>query len=140
MLDAKGLVALWREGLGAQKALYYYVQGKTFGYQSHPQLERFKATQDPVASIVAYMQVVYNESIERGYTFNQSLILSGFPVTVKELIPVTSGQIDYEIEWLESKLTQRSPADLNRLMKPALHPLFNEVPGGIESWERIQDI
>ena len=35
LLDAKGLVALWREGLPAQKVL----QGKTTGYRSHLQDE-----------------------------------------------------------------------------------------------------
>lgn len=140
MLDTKGLVALWREGLGAQKALYYYVQGKPFGYQSHPQLDRFKSSHDPVGAIVAYMQAVYNESLERGYTFNQSLILPGFPHFAEGLIPVTSGQIDYELEWLESKLLHRSPADLDRLKHATLHPLFHEIPGEIESWERVQDI
>jgi len=37
-LDAKGLVALWREALLAQKVL----QGKTKGYRHHPQLIRFQ--------------------------------------------------------------------------------------------------
>jgi len=37
-LDAKGLVALWREYLLAQKVL----EGKTTGYTNHPQLLRFK--------------------------------------------------------------------------------------------------
>jgi hypothetical protein len=36
-LDAKGLVALWREGLLAQKVL----AGLTKGYRHHPQLTRF---------------------------------------------------------------------------------------------------
>ena len=140
MLDTKGLVALWREGLGAQKALYYYVQGKPFGYQSHPQLDRFKASPDPVAAIVAYMQAIYNESLERGYAFNQTLLLPGFPSVAERFIPVTLGQIDYELEWLESKLLQRSPADLDRLKEATLHPLFYEIPGEIESWERVQEI
>lgn len=140
MLDTKGLVALWREGLGAQKALYYYVQGKPFGYQNHPQLDRFKTSPEPVAAIVAYMQAVYNESIERGYTFNRSLILPGFNEAPKGLIPVTSGQIDYELEWLESKFLQRSPAELERLNEVTLHPLFHEISGEIESWERVQGI
>ena len=41
-LDAVGLVALWREGLLAQKVLV----GKTKGYKNHPQLERFKKHKD----------------------------------------------------------------------------------------------
>ncbi len=37
-LDAKGLVALWREALLAKHVL----EGKTVGYLNHPQLNRFK--------------------------------------------------------------------------------------------------
>jgi hypothetical protein len=37
-LDARGLVALWREALLAQKVL----QGATRGYRHHPQLARFR--------------------------------------------------------------------------------------------------
>ena len=37
-LDAKGLVALWREALLAKHVL----EGKTVGYLNHPQLTRFK--------------------------------------------------------------------------------------------------
>jgi Pyrimidine dimer DNA glycosylase len=44
-LDAKGLVALWREGLLAQKVL----RGATKGYKHHPQLIRFRAQRNPVS-------------------------------------------------------------------------------------------
>ncbi len=37
-LDRQGLLAVWREGLLAQKVL----QGKTKGYKNHPQLKRFQ--------------------------------------------------------------------------------------------------
>ncbi len=37
-LDAKGLVALWREALLAQAVL----AGRTRGYRHHPQLARFR--------------------------------------------------------------------------------------------------
>lgn len=137
MLDTKGLVALWREGLGAQKALDYYVQGKPLGYQNHSQLIRFKATPDPLEAIIAYMEAVHAESVRRGYKFNGKLLLppSGEKVPV---MPVTSGQIEYEMEWLHSKLIQRSPLDVEeRLQKVSLHPLFTEVPGDVESWEKV---
>jgi len=42
-LDGKSLVALWREGLGALSSLK-----KKKGYYNHPQLERFKNTENPV--------------------------------------------------------------------------------------------
>jgi hypothetical protein len=41
-LDAKGLVALWRETLLAKHVL----EGKTKGYKNHPQLNRFKRSKN----------------------------------------------------------------------------------------------
>ncbi|MFW9814044.1 MAG: pyrimidine dimer DNA glycosylase/endonuclease V, partial [Candidatus Thorarchaeota archaeon] len=69
-LDTKGLVALWRESLLAQKVL----QGKTKGYRHHPQLDRFKETEDPVAAIGMYLYHVHQESKVRGYNFQFSKI------------------------------------------------------------------
>lgn len=52
LLDAKGLVALWREALLAQKVL----QGETRGYRNHPQLARFKQQDDPAAALARMEQ------------------------------------------------------------------------------------
>jgi hypothetical protein len=56
-LDNKGLIALWREALLAQKVL----MGKTRGYKNHPQLDRFKMTENPVNSINQYLKEVFQE-------------------------------------------------------------------------------
>ena len=58
-LDAQGLVALWREGLLAQKAL----RGLTKGYKHHPQLVRFKETSSPRAAIASYLAAVREEAL-----------------------------------------------------------------------------
>lgn len=132
-LDAKGLVALWREGLLAQKVL----QGNTRGYRNHPQLHRFKQQPDPVASVAAYLQVVQQEAARRGYRFDASkLALRG----AVPPMPVTEGQIAYERMHLEAKLMARDPAAYARLMgqaQVAVHPAFAVVPGGIEPWEVV---
>lgn len=132
-LDAKGLVALWREGLLAQKVL----QGNTRGYRNHPQLHRFKQQTDPVASVAAYLQVVQQEAARRGYRFDASkLALCG----AVPLMPVTEGQIAYERMHLEAKLMARDPAAYARLMgqaQVAVHPAFAVVPGSIEPWEVV---
>jgi Pyrimidine dimer DNA glycosylase len=49
--DRQGLVAVWREALLAQKVL----QGETKGYRSHPQLQRFRSSGDPLGAIAAYL-------------------------------------------------------------------------------------
>jgi hypothetical protein len=50
-LDAKGLVAVWREALLAQHVL----SGATTGYRRHPQLQRFKQAPDPAGTIAAFL-------------------------------------------------------------------------------------
>ncbi len=67
-LDARGLCALWREGLLAQQVLREH----TRGYRSHPQLTRFRAQPDPLAVIAAHLRAVHAEAVRRGYTFNDS--------------------------------------------------------------------
>src|SRR5207344_713386 len=64
-LDARGLVALWREGLLAQAVL----KGETTGYVYHPQLLRFREQSFPVAFIAEYLRVVHGEAVNRGYCF-----------------------------------------------------------------------
>ncbi len=63
ILDTKGLVTVWREGLLAQKVL----ENKTTGYRNHPQLIRFKSYIDPVYAINAYLFQVWKEVAERDY-------------------------------------------------------------------------
>lgn len=130
-LDAKGLVALWREALLAQKVLL----GQTKGYRNHPQLDRFKRQPDPVAAISAYLREVQREAERRGYHFDASKIMRHEEV---ERIAVTDGQVAYEWAHLEAKLKVRDVAayeKLREVKKPHLHPLFEMVSGSVESWE-----
>lgn len=130
-LDARGLVALWREGLLAQKVL----QGKTLGYKSHPQLIRFKNTDNPVGAVARYLRSVVGEADNRGYNFNVKKIADE---NLKRKIPVTKGQLEYEFRHLLSKLKERSPELHIRLKKIEIiehHPLFRKVEGDVEAWE-----
>jgi len=132
-LDTKGLVALWREGLLAQKVL----QGKTKGYKNHPQLTRFKNTTNPVGSVASYLRYIVNEASNRGYNFNRSKIINK---KSHGKIQVTKGQLDYEFRHLLGKLKKRDPElyiRLNTIKKIEHHPMFNEVNGDVEDWERI---
>lgn len=65
-LDAKGLVAAWREALLAKAVL----RGDTIGYRSHSQLARFRAHRRPIAAINAYLAELHAESMRRGYRFD----------------------------------------------------------------------
>ncbi len=125
-------MALWREGLLAQKVLL----GQTKGYRSHPQLDRFRATGNPLAAIGAYLRAVADEAEARGYNFDASKIARPRPRI--DSITVTQGQLEFELDHLKRKLRARNPSRL-RLLKSATikpHPLLRAVPGGIEPWER----
>jgi hypothetical protein len=130
-LDARGLVALWREALLAQAVL----QGKTHGYIHHPQLIRFRETPDPVETIAAYLRDVRNEGIRRGYRFDETKIASSACV---HPIETTQGQLDYEWVHLKGKLRIRTPAwfvKVQTIVSPEAHPLFRIVPGPVAEWE-----
>ena len=137
LLDAKGLVACWRETLLAQKVL----QGLTQGYTNHPQLDRFKASSDSLAYICTYLHGLADEADGRGYSFNRGLLVLPAQPELSPL-PVTDGQLDYEISFLAEKVKTRSPQwyDEHFSTSPAkvTHPLFTIVPGGVESWEKIK--
>ena len=69
-LDARGLVALWREGLLARKVL----QRQTKSYKDHPQMDRFNAHLQPTVAIDCYLWYVYEETVRRGYHFDMAKI------------------------------------------------------------------
>ncbi|MDD5303897.1 MAG: pyrimidine dimer DNA glycosylase/endonuclease V [Elusimicrobia bacterium] len=130
-LDARGLTALWREALLAQKVL----RGLTRGYQRHPQLARFRAHPKPLAAIASYLAAVSGEAVRRGYAFDARKI-GGSRSKVK--IAVTRGQIAHERGHLLRKLKARSPKDYaaQRKIKVRLHPMFRARAGGVADWER----
>ena len=131
-LDAKGLVALWREGLLARKVL----MGQTRGYRQHPQLNRFKAHTDPIHAIDGYLWAVHKESVHRGYRFDSSK-LGVKPCGLK--LFVTEGQLEYEFKHLKRKLKQRDKDRYRQIASaetPQPHPLFKVIPGEVEEWER----
>ena len=131
-LDAKGLVALWREGLLAQQVLL----GRTKGYKHHPQLLRFKQMDNPVGAMADYLRGVADEARKRGYAFNHHKIAAD---TSSVKIEVTDGQLRYEFQHLLVKLSKRSPEihqqlKLQTVIEP--HPMMVVISGGVASWEK----
>ena len=130
-LDARGLVAVWREGLLAQAVL----RGLTTGYTRHPQLIRFRQSRAPVSAIGRYLDAVRDEAARRGYSFDRRKIVHGGRVG---RLAATAGQIAYEWRHLKAKLAVRDRAWLARVRRagrPDPHPLFRIVPGAVEAWE-----
>jgi len=134
-LDTKALLAVWREGLLAQKVL----QGKTEGYTKHPQLIRFKNAKDPLLAIGYYLYFICCEAKARGYNFNKKRICS---IVSKNIAPikVSRGQLMFEYVHLLKKLRKR---DKNMYLllrgnkKIVSHPLFKVTSGGIADWEKV---
>ena len=130
-LDAKGLVAAWREGLLAQKVL----AGATKGYRHHPQLIRFQAHAEPAAAIATFLAALAEEAVQRGYHFDSTKIPA---LRTAEAIVETRGQLLYEWEHLRAKLRLRSPEwyrSVRGVKSPEPHPLFQIVHGEIRAWE-----
>lgn len=132
-LDTKGLVALWRETLLAKNVL----EGKTKGYQNHPQLDRFKASESPLDCIHLYLNHVWQEAKSRGYHFDESK----FDANVSSCsILVTNGQMDYERIHLLNKLKTRDYPrflGLENVLQLDTHPIFEVINGEIEKWEKL---
>jgi hypothetical protein len=116
------------------------LENKTRGYKNHPQLNRFKNTQNPVNAINTYLSEVYKEARRRDFKFDKSKI--GL-VHSQEKIAITMGQLQYEFEHLMGKLQLRDPNKLEQLLgmridqyKIESHPLFYVTEGPVENWER----
>ena len=132
-LDAKGIVALWRETLLAKNVL----EGNTKGYKNHPQLIRFKAVKKPLEAINQYLAEVWNEATRRGYNFDRNKIDFDFK---KIKIEVTIGQMQYEFNHLLKKLEQRDPERYKQFEKLKMvdcAEIFDVKEGEIEKWEII---
>ena len=131
-LDARGLVALWREGLLAQAVL----RGRTIGYINHPQLVRFQEQPSPVGFIAEYLRVVHGEAVIRGYRFAAKKISRS---RAFGYLTVTHGQLEFEWHHLMEKLRTRDPrwrARLARVKRPQPHPLFRAHRGDVAKWEK----
>lgn len=130
-LDAKGLVALWRESLLAKHVLL----GKTKGYRHHPQLLRFKECKNPVDAINQYLATIYETAGERGYNFDRRKVNWHFKSTK---IHVPRGQVAYETKHLLKKLKFRDPERhtiVSKQKRLNCHPIFRVVPGPVADWE-----
>jgi hypothetical protein len=131
-LDARGLVAAWREALLAQKVL----AGGTRGYRNHPQLIRFRSQRAPLHAIAAFLRAIAQEARRRGYRFDASKIRRSRPVA---RIAETEGQLSYEWGHLQSKLRVRAPLlhrQFGLIVRPRPHPLFRIIPGPVRDWEK----
>lgn len=133
-LDAKGLVAVWREGLLAQKVL----QGHTKGYRHHPQLLRFRAHATPLLALGTYLSAIVAEAHSRSYRFDAAKIAAC--CCTDERLTATTEQLRYEWNHLLHKLSLRAPETYElwkTLPLPEPHPFFILIEGPVSDWERI---
>lgn len=151
-LDTKGLLAVWREGLLAQRVLL----GKTKGYKNHPQLERFKNVYNPkpflnpLFYLGSYLYNIWEEADKRKFKFDKTKIKYCADKSFK--MQVTQGQVKYEFQHLQNKLQYRCinkywnnittiyviEDKINTYREPLSNPLFEVVEGDIEKWEKVK--
>lgn len=133
-LDTVGLVALWREGLLARKVLL----GQTKGYTRHPQLIRFRETENPIQTIDAYLKAVHDEAVRRGYNFDLSKI-SPCECQPPPRLLLPDKQLEYEFHHFLNKLKKRSSQQYDLLHQTTVilpHPIFQVVSEDICLWEK----
>ena len=111
-LDRRALVAGWREALLAQKVL----AGGTRGYTHHPQLQRFRATDDPLVAIATYLHALADDADARGYSFDRSRVSR--PADEGLRLSVTAGQLDYEWQHLRAKVGLATRSGSRRSSSP----------------------
>ena len=127
-LDAKGLVALWREALLAKNVL----AGLTKGYKNHPQLDRFYTHKNAPAAINAYLAEVYAQACARGYKFD-AVKVGKFDEQNLAKIAVSRGQIEYEFAFLQEKLKSRDRVVYERnlsVKKIEIASIFKRLTAG----------
>ena len=119
-LDAKGIVAVWREALLAKQVL----KGNTKGYTRHPQLRIFKIQKDPTSSINVYLHHIWIEAERRGYSFDRTKI--GKNLT-KRRMAIGKKELELEFDHLKNKLKKRDLKRYAALLKAKSikpHPMF----------------
>jgi hypothetical protein len=132
-LDAKGLVAVWRETLLAKHVL----EGKTKGYTQHPQLSRFRKCHTPLEAVNHYLSEIFVEASARNYRFDRQKIDWNFRHV---RLTVNAGQMQYEKLHLLKKLKLRDKEKYKEVRLHSSydpHPIFTIVDGPVEDWEII---
>lgn len=144
-LDNLGLSRCYNEGLGGLKANL----GLQRMHKNHPQLVRFKNSKTFIENLSYYLSVVYNYAIydcNKSYKTNE--LINHWAINNIGKIPVTSGQLDFEYNWLINKMNsgrcKNSFEKVEMLNKDLiensleLHPLFFKIYGNVEPWEKSQ--
>lgn len=137
-LDNIGLIALWREALLAKSVL----ELKTKGYKNHPQLIRFKNFKYPLKAINTYLFYIFKESEIRNFNFDLAKIeYSAIDLSIK--IPITQGQLNYELNLIKFKLKKRTPKYYEKIKDIRIaqpNDLFYATQGEIEIWEKVKNL
>ena len=74
---------------------------------------------------------------KRGYRFNKDKFDS---YDESASMPVTGGQLEFEMNHLLKKLEKRDPERYAKLLEETsieIHPLFKRIEGDIEEWEIV---
>ena len=95
----------------------------------------------PKVALKVYLYQVALFAYSRGYNFDFYKLKP-----LKEIhnasvsIPVTKGQVEFEVEHLHRKMKSRSQANFSKRISAQriqLNPIFYLISGGIEKWEKI---
>lgn len=143
-LDDTGLRRLWNEALIAARALAALQRGEKRGYQHHSQLARFKTHPEPVQAISNYLHCIAAEAQRRRMNYPKAFKREYIPLPESQVgqIPVTAGQLEYEIWHYGAILSKRrgcgeAYCEFWSVVEHRVHPLFTLVRGAVERWEKL---
>ena len=140
-LDSKRLTAQWREALLCRAVL----EGNTKGYKKHPQFLRVKNFHQPHYFINMFLYEIWNESKNRGYSFDKDKLMSDLSLKygcLLDLMEVTEGQLEYEFKHLQNKLGEFNSKYIenNQMINEdgiLPNPCFMSIQGDIMDFEKI---
>jgi hypothetical protein len=106
------------------------------GLPQSPTTQSISTIRNPTRAIANYLWSVADEAKERGYHFDVSKIAAPRRMFT---IPVTKGQLAYELAHLKQKLRQRDPKQfqlVNKREPVKVNSTFKAMEGPMAPWER----
>lgn len=120
-LDKQGLIALWREGLLAQKSL----NGELDIELNNQVWQQFKNSENPLKAIGTYLSFIASEGARRGYKLGHEKII--YPNFDDNKFDIRPQDLIFEMKHLRDKLKLRDKNkwhEVNQVEQVEPNPAF----------------
>lgn len=134
--DWLALNACWNEAGWIRDA----IDNPDHGYYDHSQMTRWKNTDNAEAKIHRYLYELYQESLERGYNYDETQFDESI-MADKHCMTVTTEQLEREFDIFRNKLKKDTRGE-PRIELPVgnqqlwANPVFALERGPVAKWEK----